>query len=67
MSYRVRVVICLSTVLALGIFIGKYLQDSALLFPEVHAAGSPLSGPNTLAPDRYVYYPGTEVLAAKFA
>lgn len=49
MSYRVRVMICLSTVLALGIFIGKYLQDSALLFPEAHAAGSPVPGPNTLA------------------
>ncbi len=49
MSYRVRVVICLSTVLALGIFIGKYLQDSALLLPEAHAAGSPVPGPNTLA------------------
>ncbi len=27
------------------------------------AAGGAVTGPNTVAPDRYVYYPGTEVLA----
>lgn len=27
------------------------------------AAGGVVKGPNTIAPDRYVYYPGTEVLA----
>jgi hypothetical protein len=27
------------------------------------AAGGTLTGPNVEAPDRYVYYPGTEVLA----
>ena len=26
-------------------------------------AGGVVTGPNTEAPDRYVYYPGTEVLA----
>jgi ribonuclease Z len=36
-----------------------------LLFvaPFVHAAGGTVKGPNQVAPDRYVYYPGTEVLA----
>ena len=29
----------------------------------VHAAGGVVKGPNEVAPDRYVYYPGTEVLA----
>ncbi len=35
-----------------------------LLFvaPFVHAAGGTVKGPNQVAPDRYVYYPGTEVL-----
>ena len=28
----------------------------------VHAAGGKVSDPNGTAPDRYVYYPGTEVL-----
>jgi ribonuclease Z len=28
-----------------------------------HAAGGMVKGPNEIAPDRYVYYPGTEVLA----
>ena len=29
------------------------------------AAGGTVTGPNEIAPDRYVYYPGTEVLAEK--
>jgi ribonuclease Z len=29
----------------------------------LHAAGGMVEGPNVVAPDRYVYYPGTEVLA----
>ncbi|WP_420338433.1 guanitoxin biosynthesis MBL fold metallo-hydrolase GntH [Roseibium sp.] len=30
---------------------------------DVQAAGGLVEGPNVVAPDRYVYYPGTEVLA----
>ncbi len=30
---------------------------------SAQAAGGVVSGPNVVAPDRYVYYPGTEVLA----
>ena len=30
---------------------------------DVHAAGGMVTGPNVEVPDRYVYYPGTEVLA----
>jgi ribonuclease Z len=30
---------------------------------EAEAAGGVVKGPNTVAPDRYVYYPGTETLA----
>ena len=32
-------------------------------FTLAHAAGGMVDGPNVVAPDRYVYYPGTEVLA----
>ena len=32
-------------------------------FNPAHAAGGMVNGPNVVAPDRYVYYPGTEVLA----
>ena len=36
----------------------------AFLFtPGLFAAGGVVEGPNEIAPDRYVYYPGTEVLA----
>ena len=33
-----------------------------LLSTHVFAAGGMVKGPNVVAPDRYVYYPGTEVL-----
>ena len=35
----------------------------SLLGNAAHAAGGMVEGPNIVAPDRYVYYPGTEVLA----
>ncbi len=41
---------------------GSTGQDLRLL-PEAQAAGGVVKGPNKVAPDRYVYYPGTEVLA----
>ncbi len=34
-----------------------------LMANNVFAAGGVVKGPNVVAPDRYVYYPGTEVLA----
>jgi ribonuclease Z len=34
-----------------------------LVSPALLAAGGVVEGPNVIAPDRYVYYPGTEVLA----
>ena len=42
----------------------KFLMLSCLLFisPFVWAAGGVVEGPNVIAPDRYVYYPGTEAL-----
>lgn len=32
------------------------------LMPQANAAGGVVEDPNQVAPDRYVYYPGTEVL-----
>jgi ribonuclease Z len=40
----------------------QHLPESALSAAE--AAGGVVTGPNVEAPDRYVYYPGTETLAA---
>jgi ribonuclease Z len=52
---------------AVGIGAGSYLANddgvNVPLIAEAQAAGGKLSGPNTVAPDRYVYYPGTEKLA----
>ena len=45
---------------------GWFAADHGLsmsLVPEANAAGGAVKGPNVIAPDRYVYYPGTEVLA----
>jgi len=39
--------------------------SAACLASAVWAAGGVVPGPNAEAPDRYVYYPGTEVLAKK--
>ena len=38
---------------------------SGLMLQQVMAAGGVIKGPNKIAPDRYVYYPGTEKLARK--
>ena len=46
--------------IALGYFVGVGLQPAG----EVEAAGGMRTEPNGIAPDRYVYYPGTEVLGA---
>ncbi len=53
---------------AVGIGLGSYLSshDNNITVPlvaQARAAGGIVKGPNVVAPDRYVYYPGTEVLA----
>ena len=63
MSKRVRIVICVTVALSLGIAIGVQLRDSQLPMPAAHAAGGKVKSPTGTAPDRYVYYPGTESLA----
>ena len=43
--------------------VGLLFAGSLLTPRQVDAAGGVVPGPNVVAPDRYVYYPGTEVLA----
>jgi hypothetical protein len=43
---------------AVGYFVGVALHDQ----DSAEAAGGPVADPNGVAPDRYVYYPGTEAL-----
>ena len=44
--------------MAVGYFVGVGFQEQG----KAEAAGGTVTGPNDIAPDRYVYYPGTEVL-----
>jgi ribonuclease Z len=50
------------TVYWAGVHHGRTGSDLSLT-KEAQAAGGKVTGPNVVAPDRYVYYPGTEVLA----
>jgi len=52
-------------VLAVGISIGVYVsknQSSKSVVPSAEAAGGQVKSATGVAPDRYVYYPGTEAL-----
>ena len=55
-------VLLLAVTLAIGWELGRSSQ-SVLPISAAEAAGGVVEGPNVIAPDRYVYYPGTEVLA----
>jgi hypothetical protein len=60
--------ICLAVVASLTVvYIAGCIKgqagQAADLIKEAQAAGGIVKGPNEVAPDRYVYYPGTEVLA----
>ncbi len=54
--------LAISTVFALGWELG-HSGRSVDPISDAEAAGGVVSGSNIIAPDRYVYYPGTEVLA----
>ena len=45
-----------------GIYQGRTGSEISLT-KKAQAAGGTVTGPNTVAPNRYVYYPGTETLA----
>ncbi len=60
------IVAVVAVALAAGYMIGQYEGSSGKemkLTGEAQAAGGVVKGPNKVAPDRYVYYPGTEKLA----
>jgi ribonuclease Z len=52
----------LAVVFAVGWGLG-HSGTSVAPISDAEAAGGVVTGPNSIAPDRYVYYPGTEVLA----
>jgi ribonuclease Z len=58
----IAVAAALTAVYTAGWHNGHSGQGPALV-KEAQAAGGVVKNPNTEAPDRYVYYPGTEVLA----
>ena len=55
------------SLLLVGISIGFYLAGSEVgpvtSVPKAEAAGGQVKSPTAIAPERYVYYPGTEKLA----
>ena len=55
--------VLLSSAYAIGWWNGKAGQDLGLV-KDASAAGGVVTNPTGIAPDRYVYYPGTEELAA---
>ena len=54
-----------AVIIALAAIAGHFYGDRVLdeLMSSADAAGGMVPGPNVEAPERYVYYPGTEVLA----
>lgn len=49
--------------IAIGFYLGVCKPDMVLPVATVEAAGGKVTSPTGKAPDRYVYYPGTEQLA----
>ena len=61
---RLRNVVLLFVGIAVGIATVLFLQNSERsVIPAAEAAGGVVKSPTGKAPDRYVYYPGTEELA----
>ena len=55
-----RLAVIIGTAIGLSVLGGEALNVS--LVPSAQAAGGKVADPNGTAPDRYVYYPGTEEL-----
>ncbi|MGI9321572.1 MAG: hypothetical protein ACR2O5_09190, partial [Thiogranum sp.] len=49
----------------IGISLLSLLLPLGLVTGQAHAAGGKVTSPTGVAPDRYVYYPGTEELSKK--
>ena len=52
----------LAVAIGIGIFCSYQLTTPEPAVPSAHAAGGKVADPTGTAPDRYVYYPGTEAL-----
>ncbi len=52
------------TIFLIGWYSGQAGRELQLI-DAAEAAGKQIDGPNVVVPDRYIYYPGTEVLAKK--
>jgi len=66
LSAKLGVVLLAAVMLSAGYLLGhvdRSMDREFGLVNEAEAAGGPVAGPNSVAPDRYAYYPGTEVLA----
>ena len=66
MRARLRTGLSLVTVAGIAALLGYLAHDYAppqAVMKSAEAAGGAVTGPNVVAPDRYVYYPGTEKLA----
>jgi len=65
MGKRTLATLGTTAVLGLGIFVGACLQSGQMVvIPGANAAAEAVVGPTGEVPDRYIYYPGTEALAA---
>ncbi|MDH3888969.1 MAG: MBL fold metallo-hydrolase, partial [Gammaproteobacteria bacterium] len=58
---NLRILLAGAVLVGSSLLILQKLPESVI--PNAEAAGGVVEGPNVVAPDRYVYYPGTEVLA----
>ena len=56
---RAKTAVVVLLLIGFGYLLGQFGPD----LDRAHAAGGEIKGPNVVVPDRYVYYPGTEVLA----
>ena len=63
MLRKIRKGVMITTALFFAVSCLSTINNGAFgLISAADAAGGKISGPNTTAPDRYVYYPGTEKL-----
>jgi len=55
--------ICTAAGMGLGSYLSGHNGIDVPVVSSAEAAGGKITGPNAVAPARYVYYPGTEILA----
>jgi len=58
----ILVSIALSVVVGVGVYVSAEKGPNGSMISTAEAAGGPVKSPTGVAPDRYIYYPGTEKL-----